>query len=117
MCDVIGPEFVLANLLMHGHRSVSIHRLKELRRKIENQIPSVFVDVTTDSLCATIECRSDMFQWVSEDKIERAPKATRFFSTRYVNASINWRVPDRIRTDCLSILAGRASSTHQHASP
>ena len=105
MCEVINTQFILANLLLQSRRQASIPRLKKLRRKIENRIPSVFVDITMNSLCATVERHPDMFRWVAEDTIARAPSADKFFSKRYVKESINWRVPARLRRECLAAVA------------
>ncbi len=105
MCEVINTQFILANFLLHPRRRASIPRLKKLRRRIENSIPSVFVDITMNSLCATVERRPDMFRWVAEDTIERAPSSDEYFSKHYVDESINWRVPSRLRNKCLKVLA------------
>lgn len=105
MCEVINTQFILANFLLQKHRQASIPRLKKLRRKIENSVPSVFVDITMNSLCATVERRPDMFRWVAEDTIARAPSADKFFSKRYVDKSINWRVPHHLRNQCLKALS------------
>ncbi|NQT93851.1 MAG: hypothetical protein HQ559_13915 [Lentisphaerae bacterium] len=104
MCQEINTEFVLANMLLHSQRSISIRTLKKVRQRIEQEIPSVFVDVTSDSVTTVVECHPEIFRWVDDDKVDRAPGAEHYFSSKYVEAHINWRVPQKIRRSCLSIL-------------
>lgn len=115
MCQEINTEFVLANMLLHAQHSISIQTLKKVRQRIEQEIPSVFVDVTSDSVTTVVECHPEMFRWVDEDKIDRAHGAERYFSSKYVEDHINWRVPRKIRRNCIGILQQRPSRSHQQA--
>ena len=114
MCREINAEFVLANMLVTTQRSVSIRTLKKVRQEIEQKIPSVFVDVTSDSITTVVESRPEMFRW-ADDEVDRAPNADKFFSARYVRDHINWRVPGNIRSNCLHIIASHKKSRLQNA--
>lgn len=114
MCREINTEFVLANMLITTRGSVSIRTLKKVRQEIERKVPSVFVDVTSDSITTVVESRPEMFRW-ADDEVDRAPNADKFFSKQYVNDHINWRVPKNIRSNCLNIIASYQGPQLQHA--
>ncbi len=66
---VINANVILANLLQKK-KSVSIRDLNDIRSRIEQNIPDVYVDVTRDNIIFAVNEHADMFRLLSDGTIE-----------------------------------------------
>lgn len=103
MCYVIQAEQILANLLIESGTVISIQRLKSVSMKIEKELPSVYVDVSRNSLCSATDNFPRMFFW-ENDRISRASGSDIFFKQSYINLYFNKRLPKNIRRKFLGVL-------------
>lgn len=69
MCYEIDSEVILANILKKK-AECSLGELVEIKSQLEKEFPSVYVDVTRNSVFATIETYPKIFCWMNE-KIHR----------------------------------------------
>ena len=107
MCTKIKPELVLAKLLEGSEREVTISVLKGIRRAVEDAFPSVYLDVTFDSLCSAVQGHSEMFAW-RNNTIIRAGNAAEFFDGKYLDNAFYCTVPESIRKQFLETLEQNA---------
>jgi hypothetical protein len=77
MCHKLESSFVLVHNLKEKD-SCRITDLVQLKRKIEAQLPSVFVDVSRKSILNSISCYPEIFQW-ENDRIKRKSHSEKFF--------------------------------------
>ena len=66
---VINANVILANLLQKK-KFVSIRDLNDIRSRIEQSIPDIYVDVTRDNIIFTVNEHADMFKLLSDGTIE-----------------------------------------------
>ncbi len=104
MCYYVDTFFVLANVLARSGEGVTIKQLKEKRRNIEASVASVYVDVSLNSICSSIELHPDMFRW-KQDVVARAENSERYFDPSYLDEYVNSMVPGDICSDILQVLA------------
>jgi hypothetical protein len=96
MCYEIDSEVILANVL-RKRSECSLRELLELKNKIEKKLSSVYVDVTINSVLASIESHPRMFYW-KNDRIHRVSASQReFFTVNYINTFFNTNLNDKIR--------------------
>ena len=103
MCTVIETPFVLANLFAHRSGPVSIKQLKKIRRDVEKAVTSVFVDVSTSSICSSIQLYPEMFRWEGEE-VARVDGSDDWFEKSYIDTCINARVPSEICDSVVSVI-------------
>jgi len=104
MCYVLDPELLLVNLFHVDKKPLTIKRLKEVRQEIETEIPSLFVDISMNSVCFAIERRPEMFRW-SGERICMAENTEDMYSEDKLNKYFNWKIPSNIRSNFLKIIA------------
>ena len=106
MCYNLDAEVLLVNLLSMSDKPISIKLLKEVRQKIEAEIPSLIIDISIDSLCFAVEKRPEMFKWCGAEREEicRSNQAKNLFSNKSLNRNFNWQIPQNIKTSFLTLL-------------
>lgn len=83
MCKTVNTSFVLAHALKK-HGECSISEITAKKSEIENAIPSVFVDVSFNSLANTCECYPEIFE-LETNRITKSGKADHFLEEPYIN--------------------------------
>ena len=89
MCYEIGSEVILYNLFKKKDEC-SFTDLVSLKDKIEFQLPTVYVDVTRNSVFTTIETNPNMFYW-ENNKIHR--------KSEFNNLVSDYNIDHRIKMD------------------
>jgi len=75
----IESPFVLIHALKN-RESCSIAEIAAIKRKVEKEIPLVYLDVSRSSILATISFYPEIFFWDwEEERIKRKDNADRFF--------------------------------------
>jgi hypothetical protein len=102
MNTVIDAECILANLLQKREH-ITMRDLNYVRQAIEEAVPAVYVDVTTNCLVWAVNRWNDMFVWEG-DTIRRLIE----WPQSYVDNCFNWRIPDNVRNLVLSVIESSA---------
>jgi len=79
MCYKIESSFALIHCLK-DKESCSIKEIVALKRKIEKEIPSVYVDASRNSILETVSSYPEIFSW-EENRIKRKETALEYFHT------------------------------------
>lgn len=104
MCHVIVSRYIVANyLLRHAKASLTIKDLKYLQKQIEQQLPSVFVDISRQSLISTVEEYPQMFTW-DINGISRAKGSSSLFDEDCIDHEFNSRLPREVKSCLLECL-------------
>jgi len=98
----ISADIVLVNALLFKKR-VTIAEIKDLKRKLEDNIPNLYVDVSMGALIwAVQDSRPDIFEWPSASDFIRKREGFKLTKS-YVNRYYNWRVTAKYRKRFVSI--------------
>lgn len=81
MCQVINSTFVLVHELKQ-RETCSIRDLVSLKSRIEKKHPTIFVDVSKQSLLGTVSCYPEVFSW-EDTKIRKKDPNSRFFNDNF----------------------------------
>jgi hypothetical protein len=98
MCYIIDSKYVLANYLM-GRPKITIAELKNLANEIESKVPTVFVDISRDSLGTTMDYFSMMFR---QDDATICRANEKYFTLDNINLFFNNDIPEKIRSSFLA---------------
>ena len=71
MCYIIEPEYILFQELRNKDKC-SMSELFELKLKIENKIPEVFIDVSKGAILSSINYFSDIFSWKNNSIVKKS---------------------------------------------
>jgi hypothetical protein len=99
MRTTIDADCILANLLLF-REAVTLGQLNDVRVKIEQRFPDVYVDVTQECLVWAANEYPEMFA-LSYGMVRKVKPWTR----DYVEEFFNWRIPAEIRAGVLEALA------------
>jgi hypothetical protein len=83
MCYKIESSFILIHKLKN-RVSCSISDIVNIKRSIENEIPSVYVDVSKNSILQAISCYPEIFEWEG-DSITKKQTSTKFFTSPIID--------------------------------
>ena len=84
MPRLIGAEIILA-LLLSRNREISFKELRQLRQKIEEEIPELTVDISVPSVVWVLDHYPYLFS-TREDKITRAENSESFFASNFIKS-------------------------------
>ncbi|MFW6247148.1 MAG: hypothetical protein ACOC22_03200 [bacterium] len=79
MCHKIESSFALIHLLK-DKESCTIKEIVTIKRKIEREIPSVYVDASKHSILETVSSYPEIFSW-EKNRIKRKETALDYFHT------------------------------------
>lgn len=77
MCDKIESPFILIHAL-RDKQSLTMTDIVEIKRNIERENPSVYVDVSKSSILETISFYPEIFSW-ENNHIKRKETADNYF--------------------------------------
>jgi len=77
MCYKLESSFVLIHALKE-RKSCSIAEIVEIKRKVEEKISSVYLDVSRNSIQETISCYPEIFRW-EDELVKRKENADSYF--------------------------------------
>ncbi len=100
MCYVIDSRQLLANALK-TKRQITVPELNSLAKRIQENIPSVSVNVSHYSLSAALEDYSMMFERQDPITIVRTPSSEKWFEESYLDVFFNQEIPRDIRGEYL----------------
>ena len=105
MCYEIGAEVVLANVFrQHGIDKVAISTLKDLREKIENGFPALYVDITKYSISSAISFYPDLFMWKGGSIARVESSENLLGDDDYVLDCFNRQIPDSFRDGFIELI-------------
>lgn len=90
MCNLVEASFILIHTLKN-RRDCTIYDLVEKKYTIEKRIPSVYIDVSKDSIRSCVAHFPKIFE-INDDRIIRKDDASRFFNEpliRYFDTDID----------------------------
>ena len=90
MCYKIESSFVLIHFLK-TKTSCTIKEMVAIKRKVEKELPSVYVDVSKNSILATISFYPEIFSW-ENDCIKRKQTAISFFQNDVIDYFSNTNI-------------------------
>ena len=79
MCYKIESSFALIHRLKYKE-SCTIKEIVTIKRRIEREVPSVYVDATKNSILETVSSYPEIFCW-EENRIKRKKTALDYFNT------------------------------------
>jgi hypothetical protein len=82
---------------------VNISKLRSLQYQIERAHPTIRVDISIQSLIASVEECPQMFVW-DDEGIAREKDSSEFFTEEYINSVFNSRIPQEIRQSVIDLL-------------
>ncbi|HNX22095.1 MAG TPA: hypothetical protein PKG88_06995 [Bacteroidales bacterium] len=83
MCYKIDSSFTLIHYLKNKN-SCTIRDIVELKNRIENELKSVYVDVSKDSILQTISQYPEIFYW-EENQIKKQKSAEKYFNNNVID--------------------------------
>lgn len=83
MCYKIDSSFILIHVLKNN-KCFSIKELVSKKRLIEEQEPTVFVDLSKDSILRVVESYPEIFDF-SDNKISKKENTDKYFSTPLID--------------------------------
>jgi hypothetical protein len=83
MCHKIESNFVLIHHLKN-RQSCSIVDLVNKKNQIENKIPSVFIDVSKNSILSSISSYPEIFSWQNNNVVKKE-NSNDFFEEPLIN--------------------------------
>ena len=99
----IDADLIIAGLIVFGKLTAVVPRdLNLVREKIESQIPELFIDVSSGSICMGCDHRPDMFKW-ENDVISPNQHSEEFFTEEYFNKYFLWRLRPEWRSVIIEI--------------
>lgn len=104
MCYVIESRQLLANVL-RTRPKVTVKELKSLARQVQNEIPTVAIDLSHYSLSAALEDYPKMFSREDDVTIGRTPCSEQCFEEDFVQLFFNQEIPLEIRSKFLHCIA------------
>ena len=83
MCYKIEPSFVLIHVLK-TKETCGISEMISIKRKVEKKLPAVYLDVSKNSILATVSSYPEIFSW-RNGTIERKANTDDFFQGGVMN--------------------------------
>ena len=102
MCKVIESNYILIHQLK-DRSSCSINDLVHKKEIIERNIPSVYIDVSKNSILNTVSNYPEIFSWV-DNKITRKEDSNEYFLEPLINY-FDINISEPIKEQITSILA------------
>lgn len=90
MCHKIESSFVLIHCLKKNE-FCTIKEIVDIKRKVEKKIPSVYVDVSKNSILETISFYPEIFSW-EDNLIKRREKAEEYFQNDVIEYFSNFDI-------------------------
>ena len=97
MCKKVSASFILIHLLKK-YNSCTVSDIMKKKDIIEDAIPTVFIDVSFNSLLSSFECYPEIFEF-KEGTITRRKNSSLFFeepSINYFNYNLDRSITDKI---------------------
>ena len=92
MCYKIETPFVLIHALKN-RESCSILEIAKIKRKVEKEIPLVFLNVSRNSILETISSYPSIFSW-KNDEIKRKENTEEYFEDDVIGFFSNFNKTD-----------------------
>lgn len=102
MCYKIESSFILIHFLK-TKTSCTIREIVAVKRKIEKELPSVYVDVSKNSILETISFYPEIFSW-EDDCVKRTPTATLYFQEDVIDYFSNTNIEKSIETEIIQCI-------------
>jgi hypothetical protein len=102
MCYKIESSFVLIHFL-RIKTSCTIREVVAVKRKIEKELPSVYVDVSKNSILETISFYPEIFSW-EDDCIKRKQTAERYFQEDVIDYFSNTNIDKSIEAEIIQCI-------------
>ena len=98
MCYKIESSFALIHHLK-TNKSCSIKEIVAKKYKIEKNIPSVFVDVSKNSILQTVSVYPEIFIW-EDNRIKRKDTADKYFNSPIIDF-FNDNIDESIKSEVI----------------
>lgn len=97
MCFKIESSFALIHRLK-DKESCTIQEIVALKRRIEKEVPSVYIDVSRNSILETVSFYPEIFLWEG-NKIKRKETALDYFNStaiEFFNSNMEKSIQDKV---------------------
>lgn len=102
MCYKIEPSFVLIHFLK-TKVSCTIQEMVAIKRKVENELPSVYIDVSKKSILETISFYPEIFIW-ENNCIKRKQTAESYFKSDIIDYFSNTSIEKALETKIIQCI-------------
>ena len=102
MCYKIDSSFVLIHFLK-TKMSCTIKEMVAIKRKVEKELPSVYVDVSRNSILETISFYPEIFSW-ENNSIKRKHTATNYFQNDVIDYFSNTNIDELLETEIIQCI-------------
>lgn len=99
MCNIVEAPFVMMHFLKRNE-SCSIRKMAEIKRKIEKNVPSVYVNATRNYILAIVAGYPEIFSW-EDDCVKRKETADKFFRDDVIDYFHNHDIDDSLKTEII----------------